>query len=194
MQGLSLPTCLLKIPCWVYRSTMKRQTASIHTQVCVHTTNTYADSKCPKDNVTNLIAAAVLALSCVCVWQTGSPCAQTHTIGSPSHRIIVSVCVCVCVGFWVCACFVSICLSVTAGTCLTSWYWLLLSVRGCRDGGRVTRWETWKGMRILLPQLAKRIWNVLFDWSYFSWDQSSDLEPIIVREFLVLYYFSELPV
>lgn len=166
MQGLSLPTCLLTIPCWVYCSTMKSQTASIHTHMCVHTTHTYIDRKCPKDNVTHLIAATVFALSCACVWRTGSPCAQTHTIGSLSHHIIVYVCAVVCV----CACFVSVCLSLTAGTCLTSWYWQLLSVRDSRDGGE---WDSEREGQvdtvstISLP--AKLSWNVLYYYTYFHW-------------------------
>lgn len=73
-----------------------------YTPKCVSTCSrkhTCSDSKCPKDNVTHLISAAVLALNCWCVWQTASPCAQTHTVGSLSDHVMVYVCtiICLCV-------------------------------------------------------------------------------------------------
>lgn len=88
----------------MYSSTLKRQAASTHTQVCRDTTHTYIDSKCPKDNVTHLIAAAVFALSCVCVCvcltDRRSLCSDTYCrIPVRSHY---GVCVCwfVCVSLF----------------------------------------------------------------------------------------------
>ncbi len=98
IQELSLPTCLLTIPCWVYCSTMKRQTARTHThththtQVYVHTTHLHwqqvSKGQC---HIPHSCRSSCLEL-CVCVWQTGSPCAQTHTIVSLSHHIILYLC------------------------------------------------------------------------------------------------------
>lgn len=77
-----------------------RQLGRAHTRTHARslTQHTLLQSKCPKHNVTKLIAATVLALRSACVraracfvWQTGRPSALTQTIGSLSHPITVHV-------------------------------------------------------------------------------------------------------
>lgn len=100
MQGLSIPACLLNTLLGLILHNKKADREHSHQSVCAHNTHLHWQQVSEGQCHTHFIVATVFALSCGCVWRTGSPCAQTHTIGSLSDCIIVRVC------GWV---FVSVC-------------------------------------------------------------------------------------
>lgn len=136
-RGSRCPHVYWQCPRGFYWNTLKSQTAWAHAHSL--TQHTLPQSKCPKHNVTKLVAATVLALRSACV----RPCACVFCLADrqsqcsdTDYRVPVTSYYSACA--FGCARIVATCLSVTAGTCLTSWYWQVLSGGDSGDGAVMT--------------------------------------------------------
>lgn len=118
MQGLPQPTCLLKVPWWLYtmkhrhKYTRSSRLAHCSHEICdlVHQTQRHVHA-----GVCMCLCVCLYVCVCACIWQTGSPSAQAPTIGSLSRHIKVCFSVCLLAIF---RCYFSLSLFVSLSVCL----------------------------------------------------------------------------